>query len=216
MISPFLVLAVGTLASEDLTCIAAGVLIAQGVLGFSEGVAACFTGIVTGDLVLFMAGTLLGQRALRSPLLRRVMPAHKVDEAAKWLEGRGLTAVLLSRFTPGLRMATYFAAGSLRMRFWSFASYFVAVSLLWTPLLIGSTVLFGDRLLKSIFVNQTHTLLAFLAVFAVGAGNLLLSRGLSTVEGRERLSGIIKRMIRRPQQNQPESMEKLAESLAAS
>ncbi len=194
MISPLLVLALGTAASEDLTCIAAGVLIAQGTLGFGEGVAACLAGIVTGDLLLFLAGRWLGSPALRMPWFQRVMPAHKLDRASAWLKGKGMTAVLLSRFTPGLRMATYFAAGSLRMPFRSFASYFVLASFVWTPLLVGSTVLFGERLLKSIFGNQAHTAVAFAAIFGLGLINLLLSHQLSTFERRERFGkGLLSR-----------------------
>jgi membrane protein DedA with SNARE-associated domain len=196
-ISPLLVLALGTAASEDLTCIAAGVLIAQGAIGFGEGVTACLTGIISGDLLLFLAGRWLGGPALQMPWVQRLMPAHKVGRASAWLQGKGLTAVLFSRFTPGLRMATYFAAGSLQMPFRSFASYFLLASFVWTPLLVGSTVLFGERLLRSIFTHQTNTAVAFSGVFGFGLINLLLSRQLSTFEQRERLAGCWKRLVSR-------------------
>src|SRR3954451_14094577 len=55
----------------------------------------------------------------------------------------GATGVLLSRFTPGLRLPTYVAAGLLKTRFWTFNSYFVVAALLWTPLLVGSAALLG-------------------------------------------------------------------------
>ena len=212
MISPLLILALGTAASEDLTCIAAGVLIAQGAIGFGEGVAACLAGIISGDLLLFMAGrwlgTWLGRAALQIRWLQRLLPAHKVDRAAVWLQGKGLTAVLLSRFTPGLRMATYFAAGSLRMPFRAFASYFLLASFAWTPLLVGSTVVFGERLLKSIFTHQTPSVFVFGVIFGIGLLNLMVSRQLSTFEQRQRLAAWWKRMFSRTQfsQTQAEQM----------
>lgn len=196
MISPFLLLALGTIASEDLTCIAAGVLIAQGVVSFNLGVFACLAGIVSGDLLLFLAGRSIGRRVLDMPVLQRLVSPARLEQASIWLQGKELTAVLLSRFTPGLRLATYFAAGSLRMRFWSFASYFLLASIVWTPLLVGSTVSLGDRLLKSIF-SQSHNLAAFAVVFCIAACNLYLSRRLSTVKLGSPSLGPLTRFTRR-------------------
>lgn len=185
--SEFLVLALGTLASEDLTCITAGVLIAQGKLGFLEGTLGCLAGIVLGDVLLFAAGRWIGRAALRRPITARFFSAAKVDEASRWLAARGLKMVLISRFTPGLRLPTYFAAGSLKTRFWAFAGYFVLASAVWTPLLVGSTVLFGDELLRSLFGGNAHGPAAFATVSAGFAG---------TFAQRRRLIGFLKRIFR--------------------
>ena len=62
-------LALATLVSEDLACIAAGVLAARGALSFPAAVAACLAGILAGDLLLYLAGRTLGRAALaRWPL----------------------------------------------------------------------------------------------------------------------------------------------------
>ena len=53
-------LAAATLLSEDLACIAAGVLVAEGRLPFAAATGACFVGIVAGDTALTLAGRLLG------------------------------------------------------------------------------------------------------------------------------------------------------------
>jgi hypothetical protein len=45
-------LALATLASEDLACIAAGLLVAQGAISFPAATAACLAGILVGDLAL--------------------------------------------------------------------------------------------------------------------------------------------------------------------
>ncbi len=52
MIPQFLLIALGTFVSEDLTCIATGVLVAQHRLGLFEGTIACLMGIFAGDLSL--------------------------------------------------------------------------------------------------------------------------------------------------------------------
>ena len=126
MFTVLLWLAMSTLISEDLACVTAGVLISQGKIGFVPGVAACMLGIFFGDLVLFALGRLVAR-----PMLGRYISEAKVAEATAWLESKGLRVVLLSRFTPGLRLPTYFAAGMLRINMIRFSvALFIASGLM--------------------------------------------------------------------------------------
>jgi len=147
----FLLIALGTLASEDLTCLATGVLVAQGRIGPVEGTLACLAGIFLGDILLFLAGR-FGARIL----MGRVSPA-RLEEATKWLERRGAVVVFISRFTPGLRLPTYLAAGLLRSNFWAFTGYFLLAAAIWTPLLVGGTALLGQQVLRG-FLESNHVL----------------------------------------------------------
>lgn len=141
MTPDWLLIASATLVSEDLTCLTAGLLIAQGRMGFAEGTLACLGGIVSGDLALFAAGRLLGRRALRWKPFARMVSEERLARASEWLAERGMSVVFLSRFTPGLRLPTYFAAGMLRTRPLRFALYFALASAVWTPLLVGAAAL---------------------------------------------------------------------------
>ncbi len=141
MIPDWLLIASATLVSEDLTCVATGLLIAQGRLGFGEGTLACLGGILVGDLALFAAGRLLGRPALRWKPLARLITEERLTRASEWLAQRGMSVVFLSRFTPGLRLPTYFAAGLLRTRTLRFVLFFALASALWTPLLVGASAL---------------------------------------------------------------------------
>ncbi len=134
-------IALATFASEDLTCIATGALIASGQIGLLPGILACATGIYFGDLLLYFAG-----RLAAGPVARRLVRQERLDRASQWMAERGAAVVLLSRFTPGLRLPTYLAAGILKARFWTFNSYFLLAALLWTPLLVGSAALLGRSL----------------------------------------------------------------------
>jgi membrane protein DedA with SNARE-associated domain len=134
----FLLIAIGTFVSEDLTCVATGALIASGRIGWFPGVLACVVGIYAGDLLLYAAG-----RAAGRPILRRLVSNDKLERASQWLAERGAGVVLLSRFTPGLRLPTYVAAGMLRTRFWTFNAYFLFAALVWTPLLVGGAAAAG-------------------------------------------------------------------------
>jgi membrane protein DedA with SNARE-associated domain len=135
----FALIAAATLVSEDLTCITVGLLAARGDVGLIGGIAACVAGIWAGDMLLFAAGRLLGRAALgRWPLARALTPA-RLERASAWLERRGLAVVALSRFTPGARLPTYFAAGMLETRVSAFAGHLLLAAVLWTPILVGGS-----------------------------------------------------------------------------
>ncbi len=122
----------GSFISEDLACIAAGVLIAQGDLSWPAGLGAAATGLFLGDLLLYLAGRSFD-------LSGRVSPA-KLEHAKLRLQRHDVFAVLLSRFVPGLRLPTYVAAGLLRLDFLRFSLALLLAVGLWTPLLVGATV----------------------------------------------------------------------------
>jgi membrane protein DedA with SNARE-associated domain len=179
---PLLSIALGTFVSEDLTCIAVGTLVAQRAISFQNGVLACLAGIFTGDMLLFLAGRWIGRPALR------FLSAARVERASRWLSEKGPVVVFASRFTPGLRTATYFAAGSLRTSFSAFAGYFLLASIVWTPLVVGLAALLGAR-----FGNVRN---GALVAFAVAAASIWLFRVLRDFERRRRLIGFLQRIVR--------------------
>ena len=142
----FLLIALGTFASEDLTCLTTGALIAAGKLAFVPGVSACLVGIYAGDLLLYCAGRFVGRPILGWGPFRKLLRSGRLDRASQWLAERGASVIIISRFTPGLRLPTYLAAGLLKTRFWTFAGYFLAAAAIWTPLLVGGAAFLGKRL----------------------------------------------------------------------
>jgi membrane protein DedA with SNARE-associated domain len=157
----FLLIALSTFISEDLTCIATGALIAGGEIGFVPGAITCVTGIFFGDLLLYCAGRFIGRPILGWRPLRKLLTSEKVDAASFWLEKRGAGVVILSRFTPGLRLPTYVAAGLLKTRFWTFSAYFLLAAFLWTPALVGAAALLGKSLPRLNFAGPALLIVAF-------------------------------------------------------
>jgi membrane protein DedA with SNARE-associated domain len=137
-------LALATLVSEDLTCIAAGLLVAAGKLAFWPAVAACFVGIFIGDLLLVLLGRRLGQGAVGRWPLRGRVSVEAVMRAERWFARRGAWVILASRFMPGTRLPTYVAAGMLRVSWVKFTGWFALACVLWTPLLVGAATVAGE------------------------------------------------------------------------
>jgi len=97
-------LALGTLLSEDLTSIGAGLLVRDGQVSPSAAVAACSAGVYLGDLGLWLAGRVLGRRALTLPWLTDRIDAAALEELSGRLDARLGPVVLGSRFLPGSRL----------------------------------------------------------------------------------------------------------------
>lgn len=186
-------LAVATLVSEDLACIAAGLLVAEGQLGFAAASAACFAGILIGDLGLFAAGRLGGRRLMRWKPVARVVSSERLETATRWLQARGVWVILCARVVPGMRLPTFVAGGVLGRDTWRFARAFVVASLLWTPLLVGASATassFGLMLLPRDGVIVAGVLLAALAALFQLAVRLL------TYRGRRQLAALWRRVVR--------------------
>ena len=137
MNTELVLLASSTLLAEDLACIAAGALVASGRVGFTEATIACIGGIVVGDLGLYGLGRVVGRRALRWKFVRSWVSAEQLDRASEWLSRRGGSVIFASRFTPGMRLPVYLAAGALRTNALQLAGWFVLASSAWTPILVG-------------------------------------------------------------------------------
>ena len=166
-----LLIAASTLVSEDLACIATGLMVSRGTLGFFPGTIACLIGIVAGDLWLYGMGRWLGRPAIAKAPFRWFVSEAAIDRSAAWFERRGIWIVLLTRFLPGTRLPTYLAAGILRARLWLFLGAFVLAASLWTPLLVGASATFGDQVLTRFMAYQTF---ALPAVLGIALGVLLL------------------------------------------
>lgn len=185
------ILAMATLLSEDLACIAAGLLVAEGSLGFAAAAGACFVGIFAGDLLLVLLGRSLGRPVLAAWPLRGRVSAEAVARAERWFARRGPSLILASRFMPGTRLPTYVAAGILRAPFGPFLAWFALACALWTPLLVGGAALLGEAALR-IFASWTAAVPALLAagvaVWLLGklAGSAVSWRGRRLLLGRWR------------------------------
>ena len=81
-----MLIALATFASEDLTCVATGGLIAAGKIGFLPGTLACIAGIYIGDLLLYFGGRFAGRPIVRWRPLRSILTDEKLDRASAWAD----------------------------------------------------------------------------------------------------------------------------------
>ena len=163
----FLLLVVAAYLSEDLTCITAGLLVAQGRLDFPVALAACYIGILSSDLGLAWLARILGRPALRLPPFRWWVSEASIEEASAWLRRRALVVVLVSRFLPGARLPTCLAAGILRTSLLKFSLYFAIAVGIWTPTFVGLNTLLGREAVERFGGRLPGGLLAAVLVLAL-------------------------------------------------
>lgn len=161
-----LIIILGTLISEDLTCIGAGLLVARGLIGFWPATLACFLGIFIGDVGLYVAGRVLGRPAIKRAPFKWVISEKDLEKSAQWFKVKGPAIIIATRFLPGSRMPTYFSAGVIRAGFWMFVFYFILAGIIWTPMLVGISKLLGNELLRYFTAYQDYAIWVFIGAVA--------------------------------------------------
>jgi membrane protein DedA with SNARE-associated domain len=142
--SALLGLALGTLVSEDLTSISAGLLARDGTIDLVPAIVACAAGVYVGDLGLWFIGRAFGQRALGFGWVARGVDAAAVARLGSRIDANLGLAVLGSRFLPGSRLPMYLAVGVYGRRPLAFAAWSLLAVLIWTPALVCLTHTFGE------------------------------------------------------------------------
>ena len=164
LIGVLLLICLSTIMSEDLACVATGLLVARGSVGFWEASAACLAGIMIGDVGLYLLGRAFGRRVLRHRPFRWFISAKAVDASEAWFERRGPWVIIASRFIPGSRAPIYMAAGILRMSLVQFSLYLGGASLIATPALIFVSSFLGAPILSLFEAMEHFSILGILAV----------------------------------------------------
>lgn len=170
----------GAFVSEDLTGLAAGLLVAEGRLGWWPAAAAFFVGVALSD-----AGTWALGRAGGRWVRRRVSDVRLARFAAL-IERHGGAAAFVSRAVPGTRVPLLLAAGAAprggrRLLLWA-----VAAAVVWAPLVVLSVAYLGAAV----------PWWAVLGGVVGGFGTVRLVRGLSSKIGRAKLAAAVARVWR--------------------
>lgn len=185
----WLLLAVATFVSEDLTSISAGLMVAKGVIGFISATSACLVGIFVGDMLLYLAGRWLGKDFVRRAPLKWFVSEAEMVRSSQWFEKRGFFLIFITRFFPGTRLATYFTAGILGVSFLRFTIYFLFAAIIWTPLLVGVSTVLGGHMLEWFEVYQHFALPGLLGVVFLLLTLLKIVVPLFSHRGRRLLKG---------------------------
>lgn len=139
------ILSLCTLVSEDLACVASGVLVHRQVIGFGWAVFWCWVGILGGDIALYIIGRTLGKRACERWPLKKFLSPSRLRHGEEVFRRMGGWLLFSSRFLPGTRVPAYVAAGVVRYPIWKFSLFLAIAGGLWTPVIVGFARFAGER-----------------------------------------------------------------------
>lgn len=154
---------------EDVSLIAGGYLAHRGQADFRIMLFVGFAGILLGDSIVFALGR-RGRGAVEKlpRLLRRLLTPDRLAKVEAQFAKRGPIMVVIARFLPGIRAATYFVAGSAQMSYFRFIVYDGLAALVSAPLFVFLGYHFGDRIGDVIaWAEKFHTWLIGAMVVAV-------------------------------------------------
>lgn len=188
-------LAIATLVSEDLTCIAAGLLVARDAIFFVPATLACALGIFFGDLMLYGVGR-LGRPLIERGYLRFLVSDRALARSRRFFEQRGARMIFASRFMPGTRIPVYVTAGLLAMPVWRFAFHLFLPVALWTPLLVGISVAVGEPFFEVFGRYEKQAPFFFVGVLVLVFLLTNVLRSVATWRGRRLLYSALQRRLR--------------------
>src|SRR5437763_9484184 len=126
---------VGFIFPGEIAVLLGGVLAYQGRISVGAALAAAIRGAVVGDSAGYVIGRKWGRVILRGTIGKLpVIRSHvdkTLDRAEKYLQRRGPHAVVLGRFTAGLRVMVPGLAGMSKMHYGRFLVFNVIGGALW-------------------------------------------------------------------------------------
>jgi len=182
-----LLIIVFTIFSEDLSAIAAGLLAATGILPFHLAVLSCFAGIIIIDSNIYWLGKVAGRPILKQAPFRWLIKESDLTRAQNLYEMYGMELLFIARFVPGARFPTYFSAGLLKSSFKKFFLYFALSVAIWSPILVGLTMLIGQPMMHYLSIYQDYALWILLLTILIIYLIIKVGIPLTTVRGRRRL-----------------------------
>lgn len=192
-----LLLMASTFVNEDLACIAAGLIVAKGVIGYIPAVAACYTGILLTDTTVYWIGRWIGSPVLRRIPFRWFIDEKDVRKTEDIFKESGLPIIFVSRFIPGTRLPTYFSAGMVRAKFSLIIFYFMLAILIWAPFLVGLSYFIGQQMLDYFHLYQGHAFWIFALLLLIIFMGIKLLIPMATRRGRKKLKVKFEKIRRR-------------------
>lgn len=164
---------------EEIVLLFAGYVCFEGLAERYTMMLVCCGAILGGDVIPFVMGRRYGPRLLRIRLLRIIITPERLARFDLWFRRRGELVVFFSRFIAGIRVVSFFTAGTMRMSWLRFLTLDLAGIVLVGPFFVW----IGDRYggaIKAAIVQvrrvERGMLIGALAAAVLATGWYLLRR----------------------------------------
>lgn len=155
--------------------VAAGGLVAAGVLDPYSVVFGCVIGAVLGDAISYWIGRRLGTKVLRQPML--LPHRRKIAWTRLYCRRYGVASIFVGRFFGPLRAFVPVMVGVLRMRQRVFQVANVTSAFVWVLAMLAPGYLAAKGLARLEFLSEAHgATLMVIAFVCLSAGALVIMK----------------------------------------
>ncbi|MFO1053422.1 MAG: DedA family protein [Planctomycetota bacterium] len=174
----FLLCGLGLPLPEEVVLLFAGFVCFEKLADRETMMIVCCSAILVGDILPFVAGRHYGPKLLRIRVLRILITPERLARFDMWFRRRGELVVFFSRFVAGIRMVSFFTAGTMRMSWTKFLALDLAGILMVGPLLIWVGDHYGETIRHAVEqARRVERSLLFVTIgVAVGIGGWYLLR----------------------------------------
>jgi len=147
--APWIVFAAIVLTSfvlEDMATLLSALAVADGRIPLELAVGSLLTGLILGDLGVYVLGWL----AARHPWAQRLVATDKAQKMQGWIDNRLISTVISTRFLPGARLPVYSACGFLGVSFSRYALSVLAATLIWSIFIFGIALAVGHVIMTNL------------------------------------------------------------------
>lgn len=148
----FLACGLGLPLPEEIVLLFAGFVCYQELADTTTMMAVCAAAILMGDVIPFALGRIYGTRLLRIRVMRMLVTPERLARFDRWFRRRGEFVVLISRFIAGIRVVSFFTAGTMKMSW----TKFLALDLAGIVPIASFFVWIGDRYGSAIEAVISH------------------------------------------------------------
>jgi membrane protein DedA with SNARE-associated domain len=160
--------------SEDSAVVSGALLAWKGVLPHWQAFLACFFGMWSSDLAIYLIVKLGGTTVMQSRWMRRLVSSNKMEVASRWFARYGGFALVFSRLVLGTRTALLVVAGLMRYPTRRFLAVTAAGAAGWLLIVFTLFTILGPPFVAVFGLRWVVALVALLS--GGGATVLVMSR----------------------------------------
>lgn len=169
----FILCGVGLPLPEEIALISAGYLCFKELAEPVTMGIVCFVSIMLGDALPFALGRSFGTRLLRLRTVRLIISPQRLARFDRWFRKRGELVIFFSRFVAGIRVVSYFTAGTMKMKWSRFLILDAAGTLVLVPPLVWVGTEFGGTIedaIQQVTQIERGILITVLSALAILGG----------------------------------------------
>ena len=172
LFSTLVLCGVGLPIPEDIPLITAGFLAYEKQIELPVTFAVALVAVLIGDSLIFFIGRRWGLTILNHKLIRKALPEHRLERVRRYFNRYGDRTIFFARFVVGLRAATFWAAGTLKLRYATFILFDAIAATISVPLFIFLGWYFGGDIDRAMhLLDRIESI--FLVVALVGIAALI-------------------------------------------